>query len=94
MDFVYVSKVNSFILSAWRGANPNASPTSPSGRDAHVRVLIIFCEARYPRPRSVLACPYVIAVLRCEKRAVSPFRSLRSVVVAVLSRARGDKVTE
>lgn len=82
MDFVYVSKVNSFILSAWRGANPNASrpPTARARRGAaHVCEGSYYFLRRFPprtqsphtSPRRPRPRPYVIHPYRREKRPVS-----------------------
>jgi len=56
MDFVYVSKVNSFILSAWRGANPNASRNPPSRRPRHAEGSYYFPRGSRPPPSLASIC--------------------------------------
>jgi len=63
MDFVYVSKVNSFILSAWRGANPNASRNPPLRRPRHAEGSYYFPRGSRPsHPR--VSRPYAATVCR------------------------------
>lgn len=84
MDFVYVSKVNSFILSAWRGANPNA-PWLPLARGGFLLFSARLPSTHYSAP-SVSIC---YSTSWREKRSMSPSSLRRRSYFS-----RGDKVAE
>jgi len=97
MDFVYVSKVNSFILSAWRGANPNASRNPPSRRPRHAEGSYYFLRGSRPshprvsRPYAATVCRHV----RNNPRPVCQSASSRLLAATIFTLRRShDSIDE